>query len=143
MRPKFKPLIYCDYGEEALLWEFLDDKEHGVKTKKWDLIPAQQYGTLLQRYMSAPTPEAARIPASVVDGWFRTVVRNALAIQHITAFAGHSSWFPSDACENVFGEDKDWDYGDAWRYLEEIGFYDWCKLPDGSDAWSDYGLPPK
>jgi len=26
--------------------------------------------------------------------------------------------------------------------LEEMGLYDWLKLPDGSDAWSDYGLGP-
>ena len=23
-----------------------------------------------------------------------------------------------------------------------MGLYDWMKLPDGSDAWSDYGLEP-
>lgn len=27
-------------------------------------------------------------------------------------------------------------------FLEETGLYYWMKLPDGSDAWSDYGLKP-
>ena len=26
--------------------------------------------------------------------------------------------------------------------LDEIGLYDWMKMPDGSDAWSDFGLSP-
>lgn len=27
-------------------------------------------------------------------------------------------------------------------FLNEIGLYDWMKMPDGSEAWSDYGLKP-
>jgi len=29
-----------------------------------------------------------------------------------------------------------------YNYLDEIGLYDWMKMPDGSDAWSDFGLEP-
>ena len=29
-----------------------------------------------------------------------------------------------------------------FQYLDEIGLYDWMTMPDGSDAWSDYGLQP-
>ena len=28
------------------------------------------------------------------------------------------------------------------QYLDEIGLYDWMTMPDGSDAWSDFGLQP-
>lgn len=28
------------------------------------------------------------------------------------------------------------------KFLNEIGLYDWMKMPDGSEAWSDYGLKP-
>lgn len=28
------------------------------------------------------------------------------------------------------------------RFLENIGLYDWMEMPDGSEAWSDYGLKP-
>lgn len=31
---------------------------------------------------------------------------------------------------------------DISDFFEEIGLFDWMKLPDGSDAWSDYGLKP-
>lgn len=27
-------------------------------------------------------------------------------------------------------------------FFDEIGLYEWMKLPDGSDGWSDYGLKP-
>lgn len=31
---------------------------------------------------------------------------------------------------------------DAYMLLDDIGLYDWMKLPDGSDGWSDFGLSP-
>ena len=31
---------------------------------------------------------------------------------------------------------------DMITVLDDIGLYDWMKMPDGSDAWSDYGLSP-
>lgn len=31
---------------------------------------------------------------------------------------------------------------EALDLLDEMGLYDWMMMPDGSDAWSDYGLEP-
>lgn len=31
---------------------------------------------------------------------------------------------------------------DIFRLLDMVGLYDWMQMPDGSDAWSDYGLRP-
>lgn len=31
---------------------------------------------------------------------------------------------------------------DCLNFLDIIGLYDWMEMPDGSDAWSDYGLEP-
>lgn len=31
---------------------------------------------------------------------------------------------------------------DAWKYLEILGLYEWMRMPDGSDAWSDFGIRP-
>lgn len=31
---------------------------------------------------------------------------------------------------------------DVGDFLDEIGLYDWMILPDGSDAWSDFGIEP-
>ena len=29
-----------------------------------------------------------------------------------------------------------------FELLDEIGMYDWMQMPDGSDAWSDFGIDP-
>ena len=123
-----------------LLNDFSLDKKHGIKQKQWNLIPAQQYHTLLKRYMESPI--MARIPYNVVNNWFlNIIVPNAIDINNITDFAGHSGYFPSEDVSDYFGVDIE-GYGDGCEYLDSIGFYDWCVLPDGSDAWSDYGLKP-
>ena len=31
---------------------------------------------------------------------------------------------------------------DCFEFLSLIGIYEWMRMPDGSDAWSDYGLEP-
>lgn len=135
---------YEEYGENDLLFEFLSDKENGIRHKQWNLIPARQYYALLQRFMQQG--EFARIPYNTVYSWIDDyVLPNLIALEYMTRFAGHSSYFPGDAFEDAFGEgavDDPYDYLECDEYLESIGFYEWCKLPDGSDAWSDYGLEP-
>lgn len=131
--------IYEDYTVSDLLYEFLRDKEAGIPQKRWNLIPAQQYHNLLKRYMD--NPSTARIPDSIVKNWFENIImKNAVSIEYITQLAGHSQYFPSYDMDIVFGEPMD--YSEGWRKLDEEGFYDWCKLPDGSDGWSDYGIGP-
>lgn len=42
-------------------------------------------------------------------------------------------------------ESKDGKYyivSDMFDFLNDIGLYDWMVMPDGSDAWSDFGLEP-
>ena len=31
---------------------------------------------------------------------------------------------------------------DVYSLLDDIGIYDWMSMPDGSDAWSDFGVSP-
>ena len=133
--------IYEDHGCYDLLSEFDYDIKHNIKQKKWNLIPAQQYHTLLQRFMENPT--MARIPYNVVHSWFfDIIVPNAIDIENITNLAGHSAYFPVDDVSDYFDAEEVVDYESGFEYLESLGFYDWCKLPDGSDGWSDYGLQP-
>ena len=45
-----------------------------------------------------------------------------------------------DEYKNQIEEDSD--YEAMCTFLDEKGFWDWAVLPDGSDAYSDYGLEP-
>lgn len=42
----------------------------------------------------------------------------------------------------VDGDGQYWHVTSLMTYLDNIGLYDWMKMPDGTDAWSDYGLDP-
>jgi len=133
-----------NYGVYGILHEFEHDRDNGIDKKQWNLIPADQYKGLAKRLMSAPTPDAARIPDNVVTEWVELCAKNWIDLCHITDLAGHSSGFPIEDLNDMYGEDVcDFsDYGEASNFLEERGFYDWCSLPDGTDGWSDYGLEP-
>ena len=133
-------------GVADTLHEFLVDKRNGIKKKHWNLIPAEQYKNLLTRYMQGPL--TARIPENIVYDWFTNIlIPNAFAIDNITTLAGHNQGFPaeevSEELEYEFGDRFDvTDYGSGYKALNELGFYEWCSLPDGSDGWSDYGIGP-
>jgi hypothetical protein len=133
-----------DYTCSDLLFEFLSDKENGIKQKQWNLIPSEQYHNLLRRYME--NPSMARIPNIVKEWMDEIIIKNTLSINYITDLAGHSQSFPFDECEAVFDEEivekLGYDFGNWCDYLDSLGFYEWCSLPDGSDGWSDYGLQP-
>lgn len=78
----------------------------------------------------------------------KLVIKNSITLEVLTSIAGHTQYLPIDDFENVFGGEFEEKYGNDYSYsnfsefLDEKGFYEWCKLPDGSDAWSDYGLTP-
>lgn len=134
-----------EYSIYDLFQEFFWDKKNGIKSIQFQLIPAEQYKNLVSRYAFAQTPEMARIPSNLMDRWIDLIVCNFIKLVYITELAGHTRTFPGDDLADIFNDDYniDWyDYQEASEYLDNIGFYDWCKLPDGSDAWSDYGLEP-
>jgi len=89
--------------------------------------------------------------------WFGIIMKNTAILANCTDLCGHSSYFPKDDFLCYFfsddenGEWEEWlnekgleddDFYPCSEYLNEIGFYDWCVLPDGSDAMSDYGMQP-
>lgn len=133
---------YENVWEGEILEEFLEDKRNGIPHKQWNLIPSAQYKNLLNRYMQ--WGDNARIPDSLMDEWIQLIADNLVTLEYMTAFAGHSQYFPKDAFEDVFGEEYEgnYDYEDLSEFLENIGYYDWAQLPDGSDAISDYGIQP-
>jgi hypothetical protein len=74
------------------------------------------------------------------------IMKNTAILRANTDLAGHSSQFPgyevAEYAENIDGIKIEPDYGEGSEWLEEKGLYKWMQMPDGSDAWSDYGLDP-
>ena len=144
----FENNIFIDamenYNEYDLFWEFLDDKKKGIAVKQWNLIPKEQYWNALRNYMQYG--DAFRTPDYLIDNWLNLVVNNTVILYYMTVAAGHDQGFIDDEVleDCFFGEEGCTlsGYDDWAKYLDEIGFYDWCVLPDGSDALSDYGLTP-
>jgi hypothetical protein len=137
--------IYEDIMEDtnayAIYNQFMEDKNNGVDRIKFNVIPKDQYLNLLTRYTASP--ETARIPENVVTYWFENIiVKNSCILDTLTSMAGHSSNFPGEELADATGMPELEDFDKGSKYLDEIGFYDWAKLPDGSDAISDYGLQP-
>ena len=147
--------IYEDVWENESVspaYILLAFKEGNSDTQDWKpLIKPVQYQNALRQYMQYG--DAMRFPEDVIDDWIRIIVRNTCKLSSNTELAGHSSAFPGDDVEAVFGEEfeewcsnngmePDYSYSSCSEFLDSIGFYDWLKLPDGSDAWSDYGLKP-
>ena len=140
--------IIQDFLEEIsaydLFYEFLYDKEHGVKQKKWNLIPLEQYRNFLIRTVRGNM--VSNLPYDTVYKWFtQVIVKNTVELEQLTAIAGHESWAPIDDFNDVFEEKighevSEWD--EMSDYLDKIGFYDWALLPDGTEAITDYGLYP-
>ena len=138
--------LYEEYNIYELLQEFFEDKNNGITEKQWKLIPKEPYWNALRGYMQYG--EAFRTPDYLIDDWLQTIYHNIITLTYMTELAGHSSSFPYDDLMDFFFYDNEdeaptsGDYEGWSELLDNEGFYDWCKLPDGSDGWSDYGLEP-
>ena len=108
----------------------------------YPLIKPSEYKQALTEFMKYG--EIVRYPEDKIYGWLKTIFRNGCYIDSITALAGHTQWFPFEDVENAYieTEDLEHDYYVFSEFLEKQGFYDWAVLPDGSPAYSDYGLKP-
>ena len=130
--------IYENYQPYNVLMEF----ENGEKNIWFPLIKPSEYKQALLEFMKMG--ELVRFPKDKVFKWLEIIMKNTCIIDAITALAGHTQWFPYSDCSDVYNEleDAETDYYIFSEFLDKRGFYDWCKLPDGSDAWSDFGLQP-
>ena len=127
---------YEKYGMEYVLSQF---KESESETKRWDLIPAEQYGNLLKRFMDDPA--TARIPDNVVTGWLGIIFKNICETIAITKLFWRGRDFPFETVRKVFPDapPKDDEYA-MMAYLDELGFYDWAVVEKTGPAWSDVGF---
>jgi len=85
-------------------------------------------------------------PSKYVYQWMGIIMKNTAILRADTDLAGHSGQFPgyevAEFAENIDGIEIEPDYGEGSEWLWKKGLYKWMKMPDGSDAWSDYGLDP-
>ena len=93
-------------------------------------------------------------PTKYVYQWMGILLNNTAKLRANTEWVGHLDRDPipidvlEDAIENYpeYFEKYIKEFGmpnedNCFEFMDEMGFYDWMNMPDGSDAWSDYGLP--
>lgn len=114
------------------------------------LLEFMKYGKLIQ------------FPTKIIYQWMGIIMKNTAILRSTTEIAGHSACSAFEDFYDYFFNDEGIDQnGISWEeflsehdlnesdeyegmteYLDEIGFYDNLVLPDGSDAWSDFGIEP-
>lgn len=119
------------------------------------LIQPSMYKKALNEFVKFGKLE--KFPTKYIYQWMGIIMKNTAILHTCTDLFGHSTSydFPlEDIIAFYFDEDEDeWenykknsniddDFECAFNLLEEKGFYDWCVLPDGTDAMSDFGLEP-
>lgn len=152
---------FYDYLEEyshynIFEWFETDKRDNNGKNTIWfpRINPSEYQQALdyLSKFGELPKPLQNK-PYQ----WFGIIMKNTAILANCTDLCGHSSYFPKyDFLCYFFSDDENGEW-EEWlnekgleddvfypceEYLNEIGFYDWCVLPDGSDAMSDYGLQP-
>jgi hypothetical protein len=144
---------YWDYlSDEYSVMQILDMFES--KKNPWlPLINPQMYKKALQEFTKYG--QLIHFTKQYIYQWMGIIMKNTAILHNTTELCGHSQWFPTDDFVDYYfegdydkwdeykesqGEDND--YYVAWDFLEERGFDDWNKLPDGSDALSDFGIEP-
>jgi len=133
---------FLDIQEETRPYDVLMMYKSGENNIWYPLIKPTEYKQALNEFMKYG--EIVRYPEDKIYNWLKIIFKNTCLIDSITQLAGHTEWFPYDEVKDAYEETEDLpeNWNDFSSFLEEQGFYDWCKLPDGSDAWSDYGLKP-
>lgn len=118
------------------------------------LINPSMYAKALQEFTKYG--KFINFPEKYVYQWMGIIMRNTAILETCTIIGGHTQSDPFYEFFDYFFYDKEdeWekfkeengleddDLNSMWEYLDEIGFDEYMKLPDGSDAISDYGLRP-
>lgn len=136
-----------DYMEEYDAYYVLSEFFNNPQGKQdWGvLINPEMYVKALRELSRFGKLTNSMFPSKYVYQWMGIIMKNTLILQANTDLAGHSMNFPSDDVIEFAsrkGVQLSSDYYECSEWLDECGLYNWMKMPDGSDAWSDYGLDP-
>lgn len=130
-----------DYDERYILDEFFRNPDG---KQNWGvLINPDMYHKALSEFTKYG--KLVKFPTKYIYQWMGIIMKNTAILHASTDLAGHSQYFPSDVVSEV-AEEHGYDVGESYEegseWLDEIGYYDWSLMPDGSDALSDFGLEP-
>lgn len=134
-----------DYDAYYVLNEFFDNPQG---KQNWGvLINPDMYAKALRELSRFGKLTNSTFPSKYVYQWMGIIMKNTAILVVNTELAGHTQHgFPIDdvvdIAENRFGISLEPTYDACSEWLEEQGLYDWMQMPDGSDAWSDFGLEP-
>lgn len=150
---------YYDYIEEYSPYKIFDMVMNGEDL--WTpLINPSMYKKALDEFVKYGYIN--KFPTKYIYQWFGIIMKNTAILRSTTEIAGHSDYSPfDDFYDYFFNEDGVDNNGVSWEdflqqhglteddryegmteYLDEVGFYDKMYLPDGSSAWSDFGIEP-
>lgn len=130
-----------DYGVYYVLSEFFNNPQG--KQNWGTLINPDMYVKALREFTQYG--KLVKFPSKYVYQWMGIIMRNTATLEANTDLAGHSMNFPFEEVHDFAereGVELSDDYGECADWLEEKGLYDWMQMPDGSDAWSDFGIKP-
>lgn len=142
-----RPIFYDyleDYDTYYVLSEFFSNPQG---KQDWGvLINPQMYHKALKEFTRFGRLTNSTFPSKYVYQWMGIIMKNTAILIANTDLAGHSMSFPNeevaDFAEKFDGIELNGDYDEGSEWLEEKGLYDWMQMPDGSDAWSDFGIKP-
>lgn len=140
--------IFYDYIEEYDAYYVLDEFFNEAQSKQdWGvLINPEMYIKALREFSRFGKLTNSSFPSKYVYQWMGIIMKNTAILGANTDLAGHSMSFPGDIvaefAKKIDGITIGEDYNDGSKWLYKKGLYDWMQMPDGSDAWSDYGLSP-
>lgn len=148
---------FYEYLEEYSIFGVFNMFENGENPFS-PLINPSMYQKALSEFVKFG--KFTNFPTKHIYQWMGIIMKNTAILDRITEIAGHTSNSPlyefidyyfgnqddPDEAWKIYKESNDFDadddYGAMIEFLEERGFFNWSLLPDGSDAWSDFGLGP-
>ena len=124
---------------EITHFEILQEFDNKRSSKiEWNVIPAKPYYNALKQYHR--DGEFFKFPERTIQEWLDLVCENSIRFELLNDF-----WCLYDGDENalraidiMYGNgEEELTCEQATKILEDVGFYDWARLPDGSEGYSD------
>lgn len=139
---------YWEYMEKYDVYYVLNEFFNNPQGKQdWGvLINPNMYAKALKELSRFGKLTNSTFPSKYVYQWMGIIMKNTAILEANTELAGHSMNFPgyevAEFAERIDGIQIGTNYEEGSEWLYEKGLYDWMQMPDGSDAWSDYGIEP-